>query len=82
MHLTDISIQKSHVMKAWCMEVTMMTPNGEMKSTQHFDDFGGFLTAVKDMATFFAVRLGKVASQDANKISTLPIAANHSTIIQ
>lgn len=67
MHLTDISITKSLVMKAWVMEVTMMTPQGEMKSTQHFDDFGGFLTAVKECAVFFAVRLGKLDAADANK---------------
>lgn len=67
MKLTDISITRSGVMRAWRLEITMLTPAGEMKSDQHFDDFGGFLTAVKESATFFAVRLGKIAASDANK---------------
>lgn len=77
MKLTDISIRKSGVMNAWLMEITVLTPAGEMKSTQHFDDFGGFLTAVKEAATFFAVRLGKIAVKDANsRLLTRPVAAN------
>lgn len=77
MKLTDISIRKSGVMNAWLMEITVLTPAGEMKSTQHFDDFGGFLTAVKEAATFFAVRIGKIAASEANKrLLTRPVAAN------
>lgn len=67
MKLTDISITRSGVMQAWRLEITVLTPAGEMKTDQHFDDFGGFLTAVKEAATFFAVRLGKIAASDANK---------------
>lgn len=59
------------------MEITVLTPAGEMKTTQHFDDFGGFLTAVKEAATFFAVRLGKIATKDANeRLLTRPLAPN------
>lgn len=77
MRLTDISITRSAVMRAWRLEITMMTPAGEMKSDQHFDDFGGFLTAVKESATFFAVRLGRIAASDANKrLLTRPVADN------
>lgn len=77
MKLTDISIRKSGVMQAWMMEITVLTPLGEMKSQQHFDDFGGFLTAVKEAATFFAVRIGKIAVADANsRLLTRPVAAN------
>lgn len=77
MKLTDISIRKSGVMNAWLMEITVLTPGGEMKTTQHFDDFGGFLTAVKEAATFFAVRIGKIAASEANKsLLTRPVAAN------
>lgn len=77
MKLTDISIRKSGVMQAWMMEITVLTPAGEMKTTQHFDDFGGFLTAVKEAATFFAVRIGKIAASEANKrLLTRPVAAN------
>lgn len=77
MRLTDISITKSMVMQAWLMEITVMTPAGEYKSTQHFDDFGGFLTAVKDAATFFAVRVGRIAAEDANaRLLTRPVSEN------
>lgn len=84
MRLTDISIRKSPVMLgSWLMEITMMTPNGEMKSTQYFDDFGGFLTAVKDAGAFFAVRLGKLASQDASsKLVTRQLAPNPNGTVQ
>jgi hypothetical protein len=64
-------------MQGWLMEITVMTPNGEFKSQQHFDDFGGFLTAVKEAATFFAVRIGKIAASDANaRLMTRQIAEN------
>ena len=77
MKLTDISITKSGVMKAWRLEITMLTPASEMKSDQHFDDFGGFLTAVKEAATFFAVRLGRIAASEANKrLLTRELAEN------
>lgn len=77
MKLTDISITKSGVMRAWRLEITMLTPAGEMKSDQHFDDFGGFLTAVKEAATFFAVRLGRIAASEASKrLSSREIAPN------
>lgn len=77
MKLTDISITKSGVMRAWRLEITMLTPAGEMKSDQHFDDFGGFLTAVKEAATFFAVRLGRIAAGEASKrLSSREIAPN------
>jgi hypothetical protein len=77
MKLTDISIRRSGVMQAWLMEITVLTPAGEMKTTQHFDDFGGFLTAVREAGTFFAVRLGKIAASDANsRLLTRPVAPN------
>ena len=83
MKLTDISIRRSAVMNAWMMEITVMTPLGEMKSQQHFDDFGGFLTAVKEAATFFAVRLGKITDKDANsRLLTRPVAPNPTRTVQ
>ena len=70
-------------MNAWMMEITVMTPLGEMKSQQHFDDFGGFLTAVKEAAKFFAVRLGRITDQDANsRLLTRPVAPNPMKIVQ
>lgn len=86
LRLTDISITRSSLLtspsKVWVMQVTVMTPMGEMQSTQHFEDFGGFLTAVKEMGTFFAVRLGRIKSSEANaRLITRPIAPNpHGTI--
>ena len=83
MKLTDISVRRSGVMQAWVMEITVMTPMGEMKSTQHFDDFGGFLTATKEAATFFAVRLGRIKSTDANaRLLTRPLAENPDGLIR
>ena len=78
MRLTDISISKSGVMLgSWVMELTVQTPAGEMKTTQYFDSFGGFLTAVKEAATFFAVRLGKISAKEANaRLLTRPVAEN------
>lgn len=76
MRITDISIEKSAVMRAWRLQVTVMTPAGEVKTDQHFDDMGGFLTAVKDMAVFFTVRIGSMAAKDAQRLSTRPIAPN------
>lgn len=75
MRLTDISIKKSSVMNAWMMEMTVMTPQGEMKATQHFDDFGGFLTAVYESGKFFAVRLGSIKAEHAKDL-TLRIKPN------
>jgi len=74
--LTDVSIRKSPVARSWVMEVTVDTPAGEMKTTQYFDDFGGFLTAVKEAGTFFAVRLGKIKADAANKKLTRQVAPN------
>lgn len=83
MKLTDISITKSGVMNAWRLQITVLTPVGEVRSDQHFDDFGGFLTAVKEAATFFAVRIGKIAASDANsRLLTRPVAANPERIVQ
>lgn len=63
------------------MEISILTPSGEMKSTQHFDDFGGFLTAVKEAATFFAVRLGRIAAKDANeRLLTRPVVPNNDRV--
>lgn len=77
MRLTDISITKSRVTNAWLLEITVMTPAGEFKSKQYFDDFGGFLTAVKESATFFAVRIGRIAAKDANdRLLTIPVTEN------
>ena len=40
-----------------------------------FDDFGGFLQAVSDLATFIGVRTGKIKPKDAKITSSRDIAA-------
>ncbi len=84
MKLLDISIRKSPVMLgSWVMEVEVDTQFGPMKATQYFDDMGGFLTAVREMATFFAVRIGRIKSDDANaRLVTRPLAKNPAGSIQ
>lgn len=39
-----------------------------------FDDFGGYLNAVSDLATFIGVRTGKIKAKDAKFTSTRDIA--------
>lgn len=84
MRLKDISIHKSQVViGSWCMEITVETPLGDCKSTQYFEDFGGFLTAVQEAGTFFAVRIGKIKSSDANsRLLTRKIAENPEGLIR
>ncbi len=83
LHLKDISIKRSPVMVgSWVMEITVDTPQGEMRSTQYFGDFGGFLTAVKEAGSFFAVRLGRIASKDANdRLLSRNVAPNPSGLV-
>ena len=67
MRLLDISIKRSAAMPgAFVMELVVRTAEGDMKSTQFFDDFRGFLLAVQEAGTFFAVRDGKIKAGDAN----------------
>lgn len=78
MRITDISVTRSAIMGAgsFKMEVTCMTPMGECKATTFFDDLGGFLTAVKETATFFAVRMGRISSRESQRLVTREIAPN------
>jgi hypothetical protein len=74
MHLNDISITRSGLhARAWKlhMEVGGLTYDG------WFDDFGGFLTAIQDAATFFAYRAGKMSLKAANETASRMIAGNH-----
>lgn len=73
MHLTDISITRSTLhARAWKMhlEINGLTYDG------WFDDFGGFLTAIQDAATFFAYRAGKMSLKAANQSSSRALQAN------
>jgi len=74
MHINDISITRSGLhARAWKlhMEVGGLTYDG------WFDDFGGFLTAIQDAATFFAYRAGKMSLKAANETASRMIAGNH-----
>lgn len=78
MKLIDINIRRSLTMiGSWQLEITCDTPMGECKATTYFEDLGGFLTAVKESVTFFAVRMGRISSKDANgRLVTRDIAPN------
>lgn len=41
-----------------------------------FDDFGGFLTAIQDAATFFAYRAGRMSLDAANRSASRMLGAN------
>jgi len=72
MHISDISITRSRLhARAWKLhiEVNGLTYDG------WFDDFGGFLTAIQDAATYFAYRAGKMSLAAANASSTRLIRA-------
>lgn len=61
MHINDISITRSSLhARAWKLhlEINGLTYDG------WFDDFGGFLGAIQDAATFFAYRAGKLANKE------------------
>lgn len=73
MHISDISITRSTLhARAWKlhMEVNGLSYDG------WFDDFGGFLTAIQDAATFFAYRAGKMSLKAANASSSRMLARN------
>jgi len=71
MHIEDISITRSAAhARAWQLHIEV---NG-LKYDGWFDDFGGFLTAIQDAATFFAYRAGKMSMKAANEMSSRMIA--------
>lgn len=66
MHISDIGITRSSLhVRAWKLHIEM---NG-LSYDGWFDDFGGFLTAIQDAATFFAYRAGKMSLAAAHKTS-------------
>jgi len=73
MHIEDISITRSAAhARAWQLHLEV---NG-LKYDGWFDDFGGFLTAIQDAATFFAYRAGKMSLKAANQTASRAIGAN------
>ena len=64
MNINDISITKSGLhARAWKLHIEM----NELTYDGWFDDFGGFLTAIQDAATFFAYRAGKMSIKAAQE---------------
>lgn len=71
MKIEDISIEKSLTHeRAWILRGEIQG----LKFTGYFDDFGGFLTAVQEMGTFFAHRLGKLSHTEAQRHLTRNVA--------
>jgi hypothetical protein len=70
--IEDISISRSAISTqgAFHMHVEFMGH----KFDGWFDDFGGFLQATSDLATFIAVRTGKIKAKDARFTSSRDIA--------
>jgi hypothetical protein len=68
LRLNDIQIRRSLLVGTgdFVLEIDARTQHGDMKFTGHFDDFGGFLTAVKEAAVFFTSRLGRIPPGSAN----------------
>ncbi|HEX4325260.1 MAG TPA: hypothetical protein VH105_00500 [Burkholderiales bacterium] len=73
MHISDIGITRSSLhARAWKLHIEM---NG-LSYDGWFDDFGGFLTAIQDAATFFAYRAGKMSLSAANETSSRMLKRN------
>lgn len=71
MRIDDIVLKKSPVHeRAWVLHVEMTG----YKFSGYFDDWGGFLTAVTECATFFAVRWGKAKLNDSKRFMTRDVA--------
>lgn len=67
MRIDDIIVRKSPVHdRAWVLHVEMTG----YKFTGYFEDWGGFLTAVQECATFFAVKWGKAKLKDVQRHMT------------
>lgn len=71
--IDDISITRSHVINAGGRFHLHAEVQG-LKFDGFFDDIGGFLHAVSDLATFIAARNGKLSAAKASKFSSRDIA--------
>lgn len=57
--------------------INARTQHGDIEFTGYFNDFGGFLAAVKDAAVFYTARMGRIPAKDANQnLLTRPIVVN------
>lgn len=79
LRLNDIWIKKSPIKGTgdFVLHINAKTQHGDLQFSGYFDDFGGFLAAVKDAAVFYTVRMGRIPAADANaKLLTRPIVVN------
>lgn len=79
LRLNDIQIRRSPVVGVgdFVLEIDCRTQFGDLKFSGYFDDFGGFLTAVKDAAAFYLARMGRVDPKQASAIlTTRDLASN------
>lgn len=79
LRLNDIWIKRTPIAGtgAFVLHIDAKTIHGDLQFSGYFDDFGGFLTAVKDAAVFFTARMGRIPAADANrKLLTRPIVVN------
>ena len=67
LRLNDIQIRRALLAGTgdFVLEIDARTQHGDVKFTGYFDDFGGFLTAVKEAAVFFTSRLGRIPPGEA-----------------
>jgi hypothetical protein len=73
MKIDDISITRSVVVNSGG-RFHLKAEVGGLKFDGFFDDFGGFLTAVRDFGAFIAVRHGKMTAAQGNSLTSRNMA--------
>jgi hypothetical protein len=68
MRIDDISITRSAFGTAGKFRLSAEVEG--MKFDGWFDDFGGFLTAVRDFGTFCALKRGKLTAEQADMLTS------------
>jgi len=79
LRLNDILIRRSMLQGTgdFVLHIDARTQHGDLQFSGYFDDFGGFLTAVKDAAIFYTARMGRIPAAAANaNLLTRPIVTN------
>lgn len=71
MRIDDIIIRRNPLNEIGARTFVMHIEISGYKFTGEFADMGGFLTAVSEMAQFFAVKMGKMKSK--HQTTTRPI---------
>lgn len=79
LRLNDIWIKRAAVTGVgdFCLHIDARTQHGDLQFSGYFNDFGGFMTAVKDAGVFFATRMGRIPADQANRtLLTRPVVRN------